>query len=339
MSGRPDETPAFDQMIFSHDDHVGFFELPCSDCHGDVADATSLDESFRPTEAACLDCHEREDNCGMCHTNVENRPVAWQVVPEERIDISHADHMALEAVNDDCTTCHSDGVTSTALPLTAPDHDTCMSCHNHEEDYAEARCGACHENFRGYPLTAVAEFDHGGDWIDRHGTMAANRDSACSQCHTESTCAECHSAVAPSVAANLFEHEVGRTVLHRGDWATTHSFEARANPSACLSCHTTQQTFCADCHDAVGVGTGSETPSSRHPAGWMTVGDPDFHGPPAQRDIVACASCHDQGAQSNCVTCHASGRVGGNPHPAGWNNRHDLDEVRSEPTCRACHAN
>jgi hypothetical protein len=76
---------------------------------------------------------------------------------------------------------------------------------------------------------------------------------------------------------------------------------------------------------------------SPHPPGFSFPGSPDFHGPAARRDIASCASCHDQGAASNCVSCHRVGGIGGNPHPASWLARHDAREIAGNGMCLACH--
>ncbi|MFL5426132.1 MAG: hypothetical protein ACJ783_13945, partial [Myxococcales bacterium] len=75
-----------------------------------------------------------------------------------------------------------------------------------------------------------------------------------------------------------------------------------------------------------------------HPSGWAIPGTGTaFHGDAARRDILNCASCHDQGAQSICVTCHRSGGPGGNPHPSGFLSRHNLSEAATDGRCAICH--
>lgn len=338
MAGRPQGIPETDQIIFDHQLHTADFGLPCADCHVGIEEATSLTTSFAPAEAVCLDCHDREDNCTLCHTNVESRREVWLQPDEPVVSIDHAAHLALDEVGGECGACHTDVATSTALPLAEPGHAQCLSCHQHETDYAVANCSTCHVDFTDVPLTAIAEFDHAGDWMARHGSLAMSQGATCSQCHTQSSCSECHSLVAAAVPAVLFPDQVGRRVMHRGDFVTSHAIEAQADPSSCATCHGTSESFCTSCHDAWGVGTRSLVARSPHPGGWMVPGSADFHGPAARMDIVACASCHDQGSQSNCVTCHSSGRLGGNPHPAGWALEHDLSEVGENPVCRACHS-
>ena len=74
-----------------------------------------------------------------------------------------------------------------------------------------------------------------------------------------------------------------------------------------------------------------------HGADVMKPGTPGFHGNQARRAINRCASCHDQGAQSNCVRCHKVGELGGNPHPTGFSWRGQSTACRENVMCGACH--
>jgi hypothetical protein len=97
--------------------------------------------------------------------------------------------------------------------------------------------------------------------------------------------------------------------IHRGDYLTRHSIEARSDPVLCQRCHGI--SFCTACHNQENVGPGGSNPRRPHPPGWALPG-PTSHAVAARRDIVSCASCHDQGPNSNCVGCHKVGGVGGN---------------------------
>jgi hypothetical protein len=74
---------------------------------------------------------------------------------------------------------------------------------------------------------------------------------------------------------------------------------------------------------------------SPHPPGWVGTNTQasSFHGRAARRDILACASCHEQGPATNCIRCHKVGAYGGNPHPNGWRSARSVDEEM----CRYCH--
>lgn len=328
MSGRP-SSDGFDELQFTHKLHATDFGMDCTECHPDAATATDWSQQITPTEGVCLDCHVREDDCSWCHTNPENQPPAFA---DERPQVifSHAGHMP--RVEDDCTACHTAVPESETLPPASPDHETCFGCHEHEQDFARAECSTCHATLQQVPLRAVAAFDHGGDWIGAHGLLAAADDAACASCHVESTCSDCHSRVAPTITARLLpEDDASRTLLHRGDFVTTHGLDALAEGQMCVRCHT--PSTCQTCHLEHGVSGTAGTGFYQHPRGWLTPGSSDFHGREAQLHVETCASCHDQGAASNCVTCHQVGASGGNPHPAGW----DRDDELSQPPCNACH--
>jgi hypothetical protein len=322
MAGRP-SLQALDRLIFSHALHAEN-DVECTDCHEGI-EASSVLASHIPAEEVCLECHDREENCGMCHTNPENhRPRQWST----RVAFSHEKHLSQEGVS--CETCHG---AIMEVGTSQPGHDVCLSCHEHAEQYAQATCLGCHPTMREMPLRAIAEFDHAGDWMTRHGLRARSQATTCAQCHTESACNDCHSNVAPATNFRLFPEETGRSLLHRGDFTTTHSIEARLDGATCLRCHQ-NPGYCEACHRQNGVaadGTASRVP---HPPGWALRGG-QFHGDAARVRIETCAACHDQGAASGCVGCHQVGGVGGSPHPAGWNR--SRAEIVDNSMCQICH--
>jgi hypothetical protein len=328
MAGRPDSTG--DVLTFNHAMHTTDFGVECSECHGAIADATDLSTSFAAPESACLDCHDRDADCSSCHSDPSRRTALVYEAPD--LAFSHQAHVA--RVSGDCSRCHATA-TATELPVPPPTMAICMSCHNHQEAYDSGRCLDCHTSMQRLPLRAVAEFDHGGDWLGRHGQVAHAGAEACLSCHVQSQCDDCHSTVAAAAPANLFPDELNRTLLHRGDFITTHPIEARADSTLCLRCH--ESSFCEDCHTANGLTARASNALQPHPAGWMDPASPNFHGPQARLQTASCAACHDQGAASNCVDCHAVGRVGGNPHPSGWSDRYDLSDVADNAMCQVCH--
>lgn len=330
-----DQAQASDSIIFDHSFHVGGMGFGCADCHTNVETATDLSSDLGTGMDPCTMCHQL-DNCDMCHTNMTT---TWSApeVPEPSLGFSHTSHLA--RADDDCGWCHADAAESSELPLGSPTMDTCLGCHNHEADYAAGRCDHCHPRLQEQPLTALAEFDHVGDWQQTHGLLARSESASCMACHGESMCADCHSSVAPDMPAALFPEAVDRSLLHRGDWLATHSLEARTTPDSCDRCHSLETDFCERCHTASNVTPTATDPLNLHPAGWLNPSNPDFHGVEARLHINNCAACHDQGAASNCVECHAVGRVGGNPHPVGWGSDHDLDDAGEETMCQICHLN
>jgi hypothetical protein len=323
-AGRPG-LAKLDQLIFSHTLHADE-GVECESCHEGVEAATDTATAHRPKEEACLECHDRDDNCDMCHSDSANagkRPARLS-----DLGFSHAAH--IERVGDDgCAKCHATADWD-EVPVPLPDMDSCLGCHNHNQDYAQAQCLHCHPALRKQPLKAVAEFQHVGDWMSRHGLQARSQADSCQQCHVETTCSECHSSVAPAVNSRLFPEAVDRPLLHRGDWRSTHAMEARADGDTCVRCHNT--STCVQCHEQNGLTAGVSGGRVPHPPGWSTPGGA-FHGDEARLRIETCAACHDQGAASNCVACHKVGGIGGDPHPPGWK----ADDYDENPMCRTCH--
>jgi hypothetical protein len=100
-----------------------------------------------------------------------------------------------------------------------------------------------------------------------------------------------------------------------------------------VRCHTVET--CDACHLARGVSGNGADSANPHPPGWIGANPRarSFHGRAARRDIVACASCHEQGAATNCIRCHTVGAFGGNPHPGGWKSARS----KGDTICRYCH--
>jgi hypothetical protein len=219
-------------------------------------------------------------------------------------------------VNDDCAACHVKLSEYARVKPTPPTMKSCTKCHEHRVDFDEGRCGRCHTDLKRFPLKPVAEFSHAGDFVRQHGSVARSTADACAQCHDQTFCADCHAKTAPTRVELKFSENVTSDFIHRGDYLTRHSIEARFDQALCQRCHGT--SFCADCHKQENVGPGGSNPRNPHPSGWAFAG-PTSHAVAARRDIVSCASCHDQGANSNCVGCHKVGGIGGNPHPMGGN--------------------
>ena len=313
--------------------HAAHKDLPCVMCHEEVPEAKTVTDRLRPPEAKCLECHgDKKDQkeCGYCHT----APAHAGPYPAEShtIIISHQNHLKL--VNDDCTACHVK-LSEYARPgPTPPTMKSCTKCHEHRVDFDEGRCGTCHTDLKRFPLKPVAEFSHAGDFIRQHASVAHVTADACTQCHDQTFCADCHAQTAPMRVELKFSENVTSDFIHRGDYLTRHSIEARSDPVLCQRCHGT--SFCSACHDQENVGPGGSNPRRPHPPGWAFAG-PTSHAVAAQHDIVSCASCHDQGPNSNCVGCHRVGGVGGNPHPMQWQQKHSLPEAYGTAMCQYCH--
>jgi hypothetical protein len=217
----------------------------------------------------------------------------------------------------------------------APPMDACLSCHEHKQEYSAGRCGGCHLDLRKYRLEPLSTFSHQGDFVRELGASARATAETCAQCHEQTFCSDCHAKTVSTKIEVKFPERVDSYFIHRNDFISRHAVEAQAEPATCRRCH--GSSFCENCHQAQNLTPFGSNPRDPHPSGWSFPGSANFHGTAARRDILSCAGCHDQGAQSICVDCHKVGGVGGNPHPPGWEARHGRDEMMHNGMCHACH--
>lgn len=323
-----------DEIIFPHDFHVTQLEFDCDTCHKGITEATNLATSFLPKEETCLECHKeaKENNeCGLCHKDPAH-PATYTRPARLASNVSHKAHADAKI---ECKSCHAKLSEPGAPVVTQADHATCLSCHDHKQAYAQGSCEGCHTDMTRFAIRPVATFSHDGDFLRTHGQQAATSAATCSKCHDQTMCADCHAKTVPTRVEVKFPEDVTSSFIHRGDYVSRHMLDARADGETCAKCHGT--SFCSSCHTANNLTTVAADPRNPHPPGWGFPGSRDFHGPAARNDIASCASCHDQGAQSNCVTCHAVGGVGGNPHPQSWLSKHDDSEIADNGMCRFCH--
>ena len=211
---------------------------------------------------------------------------------------------------------------------------SCTDCHNHSADVEEGGCARCHTDLRKYPLKPIAQFSHGGDYVKQHGRTARSSSEACAKCHDQRFWSDCHGKSNSTRIEVKFAEDVDRDFIHRGDYVARHALEAKADQALCQRCHGT--SYCQSCHALNNRATGTLNPRSPHPEGYAMPG-PRSHAVEARRDIANCASCHDQGARTNCIQCHKVGGIGGNPHPGNWSKQHSPAESRSRGVCLNCH--
>ncbi len=332
------QAPPKDQIRVPHDIHAKN-DVKCIACHEGVYDEKQVGTTPEalPDEAKCLECHKEQKekgNCGFCHTDVKNA-TKFAMLGEGTVRMAHDKH--IERVKEDCTVCHKTLPNPFASEKTVPTMATCLDCHNHSVDYAKADCRGCHPSLARIALKPVSDFSHQGNYVRRHASDARSSVENCAQCHDQTFCADCHAARTVSTKIELkFPEAVAAQFIHRNDFVSRHQVEASADPVSCRRCH--GQTFCESCHQSENLTPIAANPRDPHPPGWSLPGTANFHGPAARRDIASCASCHDQGPQSNCVSCHRVGGIGGNPHPAAWLGHHDHSEISKNGMCSACHS-
>jgi hypothetical protein len=306
-------------------------------------------ECGQPGQPACLKCNEchtpRQDGrtqklpetalCEKCHRDDAKRVSAVLTAPSERpfgtITFDHDQHLDMPGVKGQCVPCHA-GVIETEEQRIPP-MKTCFTCHEHEKQWNEGVCKPCHAAADLGRILPQTFMRHEGNFMRHHGTLAIQQGQLCEACHSQADCNECHDMAQVMGIERRRPEQIDREFVHRADFVVRHAMEAASQPSRCLRCH--EPATCDACHLERGVSGADVSGRNPHPPGWVsnTLGGENLHGRDARRDIVLCASCHDQGPATNCIRCHRVGGYGGNPHPGGWRS----SRSPSDTMCRYCH--
>ncbi len=327
--------PPRDQLKSPHERHKKG-DVECLACHESIFDSESLATVDLPKEAKCFECHKEEKKnkqCDFCHTQ-PSAPLTH--APKERhLIMNHKKHLEMKELSENCTACHKAFPEPGEVKNVSPPMETCLECHEHQEQFDQGRCEVCHDDLSRFALRPLSSFSHQGDFLRGHAELGRSRPGSCSTCHDQRFCTDCHARTVATRVEVRFPELVDRLTIHRGDFLARHSVEQRSDPALCARCHST--SFCSDCHTRSGLSPTGTPGLSPHGAGINDRASREFHGRQARTDIVSCAACHDQGAQSNCVTCHRVGGVGGNPHPSSWLIRHTNQEIAANAMCLTCH--
>jgi hypothetical protein len=315
---------------FPHHEHL-VKGINCRECHGGIAQSTDADPSHMPGPDTCVRCHEKphdDHDCRDCHGQAYTREGAD--LARENLKFQHATHVARQ--KGECVHCHQ-GV-ETSSDHVRPAMAICLSCHEHQDDFAPDRtCDRCHKDLRGERVRPASHVVHDGDWLREHGGRASSARELCATCHSERFCATCHGVrTVPALPERMTFDDPLRAGMHRAGFASRHALEARTQPGLCQTCHTPDT--CESCHADrhVSFGSGGASP---HPPGWVGLrGEPNDHGRAAWRDPATCAACHQGAGEQLCIGCHRVGGVGGSPHRPGWTSR--LRPTVDQP-CRSCH--
>jgi len=293
--------------------------LTCSSCHALAQSADAL-----PKAALCASCH-RADLSRVAEVLEQPQPV------HDAIGFNHAQHLGMKEIGGQCVTCHAGVVQAGSAPL--PPMTRCFACHEHEQQWQAGTCAPCHTAIdlaRTAPRTFLR---HDAEFARHHGQFAVEDRKLCQSCHTQKQCNDCHDTTQDLTVERRQPEKVDSTPVHGGDFIVRHAIEAQAEPARCARCHAPET--CDSCHLQRGVSAMAASGRNPHPPGWVT-NDPSAssgHGREARRDILLCASCHDQGPATNCIRCHKVGGYGGNPPPGGWRSARSPQEGM----CRYCH--
>lgn len=317
---------------FPHQRHLGLdcsanpdSCLTCVSCHASVTKGGD----GHPSDTDCSRCHASDPHTAQATLQAPKTPARQQATS---IHFDHARHLAMGDVGGQCISCHA-GVVSEQGKPNFPPMARCFECHEHKAEWDRGECVPCHEPADLRQLFPQTFLRHGPGWDHKHAAAAANSTAQCAQCHTTESCDDCHDVSQDLRVETRQMGQVQKDFVHPADFITRHSMEAASEPARCLSCHRTET--CDSCHTARGVSAGRAGAVNPHPPGWTgpDSSSPQHHGRQARRDIVSCASCHDQGPATNCIQCHRVGGAGGNPHPQGWHSTRTPDDVM----CSYCH--
>lgn len=320
------------RTTFEHRAHV-LEGIQCVRCHTSVERAGDGDPIALPGDDSCRSCHTAphdEGACGGCHGTPAAREGA--ALAREALRFEHRGHVA--RLDGDCVRCHVD-VQEEGHTL-RPTMSTCLSCHEHREQWSAKDCDACHADLKREGSQPEDHLVHDPDFLRGHGARAAADSAMCATCHSQRSCLACHGGgTAPALPERLaFDRPMGAGV-HRAGFTARHAEEARGDPGLCTSCHAPRS--CAGCHERERVGAGARLGArpSPHPPGWLGLpGQSNDHGRAAWRDPALCASCHGGAGEALCVGCHRVGGVGGNPHAPGFSSRL---KPRVDRPCILCH--
>jgi hypothetical protein len=332
---------------FDHGRHLRIAGVTCVRCHTGAATSEQARDRLVPGEATCTPCHAVNranlDGCERCHqgwNRTQGLRIARVDIPTPNLRFSHRTHVAR---GQRCESCHGDMThVGLATRLQLPTMASCLSCHR-SGGTASGTCATCHlTQPDGTLQTRFAEgslnppswmrgLHHDADFWFVHRRSAAEDPTRCAVCHRDDECAACH------------DGRVRDRRTHPNDYLTLHAVDARTQGDRCTSCHR-QTTFCVACHQRIGAAMDS-APAARsqvrfHPAAEVWTGrvvTSRHHGAEARRSLNACVSCH---AERDCVTCHASTRLGGggfSPHGPGFANRCAALLRASDRPCRQCH--
>ncbi len=314
-----------------HFQHFRHHTLSCKKCHKPNAAGKM---SLTPPVSTCIFCHQdKKDRPKMVATIRKYR--TYQSM-DRHIIFSHKTHQSRwkgRTRKQQCAHCHGD-VTSRNGGRRVPTMARCLSCHVHKKQYDTMRCKVCHTNLRRFPIKPLSDYRHTADFVRTHKRYAKGKLDLCVQCHDQPYCAKCHDPKLPMKPSLRFPEQTIQGMIHRGDFTTRHGRIARLKPTLCKSCH--GPSGCVSCHQQNANVLAKRGKRSPHPVGYVRRGGSAFHGRDARRDPSRCQSCHDQGARSNCVTCHRVGGFGGNPHPPSWRISNRLNPQKNG-MCRYCH--
>ena len=302
--------------------------INCRECHGGVGASTREEASHIPGTAVCVRCHTKPHDARDCQ-NCHGLGYVRENVQADIANLKFNHRPHVEREHGQCIRCHR-GILDNSDHV-RPSMAVCLSCHEHQDDFATRSCDRCHENIRDEHVMPSSHVVHEGDWLREHGDRAASERDLCTTCHAERFCASCHGKTVPALPEKQAFDDPLRAGVHRAGFISRHPLEAKAQPGICTTCHTSDT--CENCHTKNGVSPRSGA-ASPHPPGWLGLrGESNDHGRAAWQDPTECAGCHSGAGEKMCVGCHKVGGHGRQPAPARVDEQQEAALRRAVPAC------
>ncbi len=269
--------------------------IGCQHCHPNVAAIGMATRADLPRMSSCLTCHDGRQatsRCGACHpTEADGRVKVDLGAPGTGLPGKLVPSGVMRGFDAHTPAFRTDH------RVAGREESYCLSCHKRSE------CLDCHGG-----VIRPADF-HPADYVTLHSLDARRNSPDCSSCHRNQTfCLGCHQRT--GVGADPEGGQPGRQPrnpfgtgtqikrFHPPGWARdesgqilsmptprSHSFQARRNIRACVSCHREQS--CLECHSTDPTRSASVNP----------------HGP----GFASSARCRAMATRNRraCLKCHA----------------------------------
>lgn len=251
-------------LVFGHRPHLDR-GAGCGDCHAGVEASSDAGQSFLPSAATCIGCHDKRGaaalggtaRCATCHPAGPDGRLVTALAsgagrPEGGLLVPRGGHGGIDHRGD---LVRGHGAAAKA------DAAGCAACHT------ESSCEKCHAD-QVKPLAI-----HAFDFVRLHGIEAKRSPDGCESCHRAQTfCLDCHvrSGVSITPGPASFGRSDGAARFHGPGFVGSafeppgpdhHRVAARRNLRECVSCH--RESECVTCHGAgapVGLRAGSPHP-------------------------------------------------------------------------------
>jgi hypothetical protein len=168
-------------------------DIPCSECHDDVAHRNN--RARQATMERCANCHNEKGASSRCRTcHIEK--VKLGILPTDDWSIAHKDNWTnlhgtkgLKA----CTYCHDKKYCAKCHATETPHPEGWSYVHGEEAVRGERDCRTCHKDESLCFSCHRIEMPHPAIWLTVHALKVdAGGEELCFNCHTKADCKSCH---------------------------------------------------------------------------------------------------------------------------------------------------